>query len=412
LAQACRPLHGPRAGVQKPPVPRARAMLDWLPQCPVERNKFPLRSACQRSISADRDADTVRVRLDGPGSPGEQGFAGQAQPGPEAAGEPRRGMVFEQMKEAALGWWGHLTDIALEYPLKELAAATGNFGPKHRLGEGAAGAVFRGTLRGGTEVAVKVLNDMGGLEGFEDEVRVLSRFRHPNVVTLLGWAQHESKKYLVYELLPCGDLQGRLVKSREGKAQFSWQQRLHVALGTASGLSHMMNSKPMAFHRDIKPANILLDTDGSAKIADFGLAGVVHQEGVRHMMVQNISGTPGYVCPTYALSGRVTEASEVYAFGTVLLELLLNQPPALQGPEGDLMFPLLQVVQPAAPGAHARLMAALDPTAAWPAAFAEELADLALTCVDLVPERRPNFETCVRVLRQLRGATGARGGGG
>jgi len=311
-------------------------------------------------------------------------------------------MVFEQMKEAALGWWGHLTDIALEYPLKELAAATGNFGPKHRLGEGAAGAVFRGTLRGGTEVAVKVLNDMGGLEGFEDEVRVLSRFRHPNVVTLLGWAQNEGKKYLVYELLPCGDLQGKLRNSKEGKAQFSWQQRLHVAVGTASGLSHMMNSKPMAFHRDIKPANILLDTDGSAKIADFGLAGVVHQEGVRHMTVQNISGTPGYVCPTYALSARVTEASEVYAFGTVLLELLLNQPPALQGPEGDLMFPLLQVVQPAAPGAHARLMAALDPTAAWPAALAEELADLALTCVDLVPERRPNFETCVRVLRQLR----------
>lgn len=411
-------------------------MLDWLPSCPAERNNFPMRSSCQRGTSADRSTDTVRVRLDtqyervfaepvSSGAPGtvvkmlgyqgadgtRESHQGSDQKHGGSKEQRRAGMVFEQMKEAALGWFGHLTEIALEYPYKELAAATDNFSPKHRLGEGAAGAVFRGTLRGGTEVAVKVLNDMGGLEGFEDEVRVLSRFRHPNVLTLLGFAQNEDKKYLVYELLSSGDLQGKLHKSKEGKAQFTWQQRLHVAIGTASGLSYMMNSKPMAFHRDIKPANILLDTDGSAKMADFGLAGVVHQEGVRHLTVKSISGTPGYVCPTYALSGRVTEASEVYAFGVVLLELLLNQPPALQGPEGDLMFPLLQAVQPAAPGAHGRLMAALDPTAMFPPALAEELADLALACVDLVPERRPNFETCVRSLRQLRGSSCARGGG-
>lgn len=378
----------------------------------------------------DRSTDTVRIRLDRIGGPDERSSEGtssasEAVPGSminilghkggvaECSGDKEQrkaGMVFEQMREAALGWLGQLTEIALEYPYDELAAATGGFGPQHRLGEGAAGAVFRGTLRGGTEVAVKVLNDMGGLEGFEDEVRVLSRFRHPNVVTLLGWAENE-KKYLVYELLPGGDLQGKLRKSNEGKAQFTWQQRLHVALGTANGLSHMMNSKPMAFHRDIKPANILLDTDGSAKMADFGLAGVVKQEGVQHLSVDCISGTPGYVCPTYALTGRVTEQSEVYAFGVVLLELLMNKPPALQGPEGDLVFPLLQAVQPAAPGAHGRLMAALDPTAGWPPALAEDLSDLALSCVDLVAERRPDFEACVRCLRHLKGAASARGGG-
>jgi serine/threonine protein kinase len=309
----------------------------------------------------------------------------------------------------------------LEYPYSELAAATDSFSSEACLGEGAAGAVYSGVLRGGTKVAVKVLQDRGGLEGFEDEVQVLSRFRHPNLVTLLGWGRHRQNKYLVYELLPGGDLQGKLHKSREGKAPFVWQQRLHAALGAATGLSHMMSGQLKVFHRDIKPANILLEADGSAKMADFGLAGILQQEGLGYMSVDAISGTPGYACPSYVRTGHVNEQSEAYSFGTVLLELLLNRPPCLCSPEGDMMFPLLQTVQPAAPGAHGRLLASLDPTAGtWPRSIIEELADLSLACVDMVPDRRPNFEGITHVLRRLsRRATdlarvpsgGARGGG-
>jgi interleukin-1 receptor-associated kinase 1 len=328
---------------------------------------------------------------------------------------------MNQNKESARGWFGQLTDIALEYPYSELAAACGSFCAEAQLGEGAAGAVYSGVLRGGTKVAVKVLPDRGGLEGFEEEVRVLSRFRHPNLVTLLGWGQHKSNKYLVYELLPGGDLQGKLQKSREGKAPFVWQQRLHATLGAATGLSHMMSGQLKVFHRDIKPANILLEADGTAKMADFGLAGVLHQEGLEYMSVDAISGTPGYACPAYVLSGHVNEQSEVYSFGTVLLELLVNRPPCLCSPEGDMMFPLLSTVQPAVPGAHGRLLSSLDPTAgSWPRSIIEELADLSLACVDMAPERRPNFEGICRVLRRLcrcaadwarSSSGGARGGG-
>eukprot|EP00927_Polykrikos_kofoidii_P071275 TRINITY_DN67569_c0_g1_i1.p1 TRINITY_DN67569_c0_g1~~TRINITY_DN67569_c0_g1_i1.p1 ORF type:complete len:392 (-),score=46.93 TRINITY_DN67569_c0_g1_i1:94-1269(-) len=330
--------------------------------------------------------------------------------GAESFGNSRtNGPVMDQLKQAAKGWLGQLTEISLEYPYADLAKATNNFDRKQQLGSGAAGTVYRGVLAGGTEVAVKVLRDQGGLEGFEEEVRFLSRFRHPNVVTLFGWGQKQSEKLLIYEVLDGGDLFVKLKKS-QGKdpRPFTWAHRLPVALDAARGLSHMVNSTPMAFHRDIKSANILLDSNGTAKIADFGLAGLVDESqsgGRRQLSVRHISGTPGYACPIYSQTGRVTEQSEVYSFGIVLLELLLNQPPCLMGREGDLVYPILQVVQPAAPGAHARLMANLDPGADWPRRVVEDFGDLALACVDMKPERRPSFENIVRTLHRLVGAS-------
>jgi len=222
-------------------------------------------------------------------------------------------------------------DISLlEYKYGDLRVATRGFSPDNRLGSGAAGAVYKGCLAGGTEVAVKVLADAEGLDGFVEEVRMLSRFRHPNLVTLMGWGQHDTEKYLVYELLPGGDVSKKLEKAKRGEVPFPWEQRLKVAMGAAAGLSYMANSKPKAFHRDIKPANILLDLYGVAKVADFGLSGTVHGKGT-HLTVAQVAGTPGYACPVYIKEKKVSEQSEVYSFGTVLLELLVNEPPALAG---------------------------------------------------------------------------------
>lgn len=315
--------------------------------------------------------------------------------------------MFNKLKEAARDWLlqqdgdRELADISLEYSYQDLANATRNFDRSQRLGAGAAGAVYRGELRGGTEVAVKVLADDGSLVGFEEEVRVLSRFRHPNLVTLLGWGRGDGEKYLIYELLPGGDVGNRLDKCRRDKGQFFAQHRLRVALDAARGLSHMMISEPKAFHRDIKPANILLDAAGNAKMADFGLAGTIQESGRQHLTVKDISGTPGYACPAYIQSGRVNESSEVYSFGTVLLELIINQQPALLGPQGDIIYPLLQAVQPAAPGAHQRVLQSADPRAGWQRPVLDEFAELALSMVDMRPERRPNFETVVRRLSSL-----------
>lgn len=339
--------------------------------------------------------------------------------------------MLEQFKSVARGWLApeseenvrrednslsrQLSSISLEYAYSDLAAATNSFSKDCQLGAGAAGAVYKGSLRGGSEVAVKVLLDNGGLCGFEDEVRVLSRFRHPNLVTLMGWGAHGNEKYLVYELLSGGDVTGRLEKSEQGKLPFTWQQRLRVALDSACGLSHMMNSEPKAFHRDIKPANILLDLSGAAKMADFGLAATIAPGqgagGRQHLTVANIAGTPGYACPAYIQSGRVTEQSEVYAFGTVLLELLLNMRPALSGPMGDIIYPILQTVQPGVPGEKARVLSHLDMRAGWPHPLVDHLTDLTLSCVAPEPRSRPLFEGIVKILRTMCMETGAGGGG-
>lgn len=317
--------------------------------------------------------------------------------------------MLEQFKDALRSWVGpapgenqnqniSLGGIALEYSYEDLKNGTQDFNEGRRLGAGAAGAVYKGTLRGGTEVAVKVLKNNCDLAGFEDEVRVLSRFRHPNLVTLLGWGQHENDRYLVYELLPGGDVEKKLQKSKKGSDPFPWQQRLNIALDSACGLSYMLNSQPKAFHRDIKPPNILLDANGTAKMADFGLAGTIKQDGKRHLTVEHISGTPGYACPQYIESGRVSEQSEVYSFGTVMLELLMNEHPALCGPSGNIIYPLMTVVQPAAPGAYERVMSRLDRTAAWPETLVGDVVKLSLHCVGH-PDRRPMFEHIVQELR-------------
>ncbi|CAK8999522.1 LEAF RUST 10 DISEASE-RESISTANCE LOCUS RECEPTOR-LIKE PROTEIN KINASE-like 1.2 (Probable receptor-like serine/threonine-protein kinase LRK10L-1.2) [Durusdinium trenchii] len=118
-----------------------------------------------------------------------------------------------------------LREISLEYKEAELVSATSNFDPSRRLGSGNYGCVYRGTLKDGHEVAIKVIEvDEEDTSGFADEVLVLSKFRHPNLVTLMGWGSGLDedgcgRRYLVYELLEGGDVAGRLAKARAGGAQ-------------------------------------------------------------------------------------------------------------------------------------------------------------------------------------------------
>lgn len=281
-----------------------------------------------------------------------------------------------------------LNRISQEFTYQDIADATENFSSANRLGEGTYGTVFRGTLRDGTEVAVKALSKPKE-GGFKEEVEVLSKFRHPNLVILLGFARNQKQRYLVYELLPGGDVNSRLNKD----AEFTWMPRLSVAVDAALGLSHLHGSRPQVFHRDVKTQNILMDRNGTGKVADFGLA-LLAQQHQKQMAVAETSGTIGYADPLYIRTGVVTEQSEVYSFGMVMLELMTGRPPALQHPSGRIQFQF----------EHLRsnlrnLMPMVDARAKWPPLMVEKFGTLALQCIHDQDKTRPTFRDVLSNLR-------------
>eukprot|EP00397_Hematodinium_sp_SG-2012_P003371 GEMP01003379.1.p1 GENE.GEMP01003379.1~~GEMP01003379.1.p1 ORF type:complete len:907 (+),score=187.20 GEMP01003379.1:30-2750(+) len=288
-----------------------------------------------------------------------------------------------------------LRHLSLHISFQDLEKGTNNFNERHRLGTGSYGTVYKGKLRDGTFVAIKLLNEVCDSSGFEEEVQVLSRFRHPNLVILMGFSRDEARGALIYELLEGGDCANRLAKSRAKHYEFNAKQRVIVLLDCAMGLSHLHNSQPKAFHRDIKTANILLDKNGGAKMADFGLACV--SKGSDEKKVKHVSGTIGYACPHYIRTGVVTQASEIYSFGMVILEMLTGRPPAVQGRHPGEFLYLLDDIK----GKEENVIRLLDVTAMWPPGIAQGLCEWAFKCSLRVPEKRTNFIETVTFLRDL-----------
>ncbi|XP_076917697.1 putative receptor-like protein kinase At1g80640 [Bidens hawaiensis] len=209
---------------------------------------------------------------------------------------------------------------------KLLESATGNFGEAEVLGEGGFGCVYRGRIDENLCVAVKRLDGGGqdAIKEFQTEVDLLSKIQHLNIITLLGYCVHDDTRLLVYELMHNGSLETQLHGPSSG-SNLTWHCRMKIALDTARGLEYLHeNCKPPVIHRDLKSSNILLDTNFNAKLSDFGLA---IMDGAQNKNNIKLSGTLGYVAPEYLLDGKLTDKSDVYAFGVVLLELLLGRKP-------------------------------------------------------------------------------------
>ncbi|PWA62618.1 concanavalin A-like lectin/glucanase domain-containing protein [Artemisia annua] len=162
-----------------------------------------------------------------------------------------------------------------------------------------------------------------GIKEFQTEVDILSKIQHPNVINLLGYCVYDETRLLVYELMPNGSLDTQLHGPSCG-SNLTWHCRMKIALDTARGLEYLHeHCKPSVIHRDLKTSNILLDSNYNAKLSDFGLAVM---DGASREKIK-LSGTLGYVAPEYLLDGKLTDKSDVYAFGVVLLELLLRRRP-------------------------------------------------------------------------------------
>ncbi|KAK2659574.1 hypothetical protein Ddye_006107 [Dipteronia dyeriana] len=212
----------------------------------------------------------------------------------------------------------------LDYKLLE--KTTDNFHESNILGEGGFGCVYKARLDDNLEVAVKKLDCLTQDAGkeFENEVGLLSNIQHPNVITILGYSVNGDSRFIVYELMHNGSLETQLHGPTRGSA-LTWYMRMKIALDTARGLEYLHeHCNPTVIHRDLKSSNILLDSNFNAKLSDFGLA---IMDGTQNKNNLKLSGTLGYVAPEYLLDGKLTDKSDVYAFGVVLLELLLGRRP-------------------------------------------------------------------------------------
>ncbi|XP_058009885.1 LEAF RUST 10 DISEASE-RESISTANCE LOCUS RECEPTOR-LIKE PROTEIN KINASE-like 1.2 isoform X1 [Hevea brasiliensis] len=207
----------------------------------------------------------------------------------------------------------------------ELEEATKNFDSAKELGDGGFGTVYYGKLRDGRAVAVKRLyeNNYKRVEQFMNEVEILTRLRHPHLVSLYGCtSRHSRELLLVYEYIPNGTVADHLHGQRAKPGALPWKTRMKISVETANALAYLHASD--IIHRDVKTNNILLDNTFCVKVADFGLSRLFPLD-VTHVSTAP-QGTPGYVDPEYHECYQLTDKSDVYSFGVVLIELISSMP--------------------------------------------------------------------------------------
>uniref|UniRef100_A0A3N7EZ97 non-specific serine/threonine protein kinase n=1 Tax=Populus trichocarpa TaxID=3694 RepID=A0A3N7EZ97_POPTR len=217
------------------------------------------------------------------------------------------------------------------FSFNEIMKCTNNFSEANHIGSGGYGMVYRGMLPTGQLIAIKRCRQgsvQGGLE-FNSEIEVLSRVHHKNVVNLVGFCFERGEQMLIYEFVRNGSLRDSL--SGLSGIWLDWRRRLKVALGAARGLAYLHELvNPRIIHRDVKSANILLDESLNAKVADFGLSKPMDNSELILATTQ-VKGTMGYIDPEYQKTLLLTEKSDVYGFGVVLLELVSGRKPLERG---------------------------------------------------------------------------------
>ncbi|XP_073148897.1 probable LRR receptor-like serine/threonine-protein kinase At1g67720 isoform X2 [Henckelia pumila] len=210
------------------------------------------------------------------------------------------------------------------FKLSDIKASTNNFNRK--IGSGGFGIVYYGRLNDGKEIAVKVLTNDSyqGKKEFSNEVSLLSRIHHRQLVQFLGYCQEDEMSILVYEYMHNGTLKEHLYGPLTRGRVLNWIKRLEIAEEAAKGIEYLHTGcVPSIIHRDLKTSNILLDKNMKAKVSDFGLSKLA-VDGASHVS-SVVRGTVGYLDPEYYISQQLTDKSDVYSFGVILLELISGQ---------------------------------------------------------------------------------------
>ncbi|XP_026661537.2 cysteine-rich receptor-like protein kinase 10 isoform X3 [Phoenix dactylifera] len=209
------------------------------------------------------------------------------------------------------------------FDFNRVITATSNFSQESKLGEGGFGPVYKGKLPGGQAIAVKRLSKSSGqgLKEFKNEVELISKLQHRNLVRLLGCCIHGEEKLLIYEFMPNKSLDAFLFDATK-RGLLDWKSRYNIVEGIARGLLYLhRDSRLRIIHRDLKASNILLDEQFNPRISDFGMARIFGRDQSLER-TGTVVGTIGYMSPEYAMEGQISEKSDVFSFGVLLLEVV------------------------------------------------------------------------------------------
>ncbi|KAL3740479.1 hypothetical protein ACJRO7_021719 [Eucalyptus globulus] len=213
-----------------------------------------------------------------------------------------------------------------ELPLLDITtikAATDNFASTNKLGQGGFGPVYKGRLSSGQNVAVKRLSKGSGqgCQEFKNEVMLIAKLQHRNLVRLLGCCISLDERMLIYEYLPNKSLDCFIFNEAK-RTTLDWNQRFKIILGIARGVLYLhQDSRHRIIHRDLKASNVLLDAAMNPKISDFGMAKMFGEDQIQ-ANTNRVVGTYGYMSPEYAMQGLYSTKSDVFSFGVILLEIV------------------------------------------------------------------------------------------
>ncbi|KAJ0438857.1 putative protein kinase RLK-Pelle-DLSV family [Helianthus annuus] len=307
--------------------------------------------------------------------------------------------------------WGHKRDqISREKDLRgldlqtgvftyrQIKAATDNFADPNKLGEGGFGPVYKGTLIDGTLIAVKKLSSKSsqGNREFVNEIGMIAGIQHPNIVRLYGCCVERNQLLLVYEYMENNSLAHALFGIDKAKMELDFPTRQRICVGIAKGLTFLHEESVLRMiHRDIKATNVLLDSDLTPKISDFGFAKLDEDEYTH--ITTRVAGTIGYMAPEYALRGHLTYKADVYSFGVLALEIVSGRSNMKHRPTEESICLVDWVVSLKQKGS---LMDLVDPRldSDFNKNEALRMIEIAVLCINKSPAHRPTMSEVVNML--------------